>query len=78
MKRIPMKTGDEFDALTKWRNVLHWRPGERARIKRGYRRRERRRQAREDARWDALFATPESQAFLAEMADRILADWKRQ
>ena len=41
MKRIPMKTGDEFDALTGWRNVLHWRTGERARIKRAYRRRER-------------------------------------
>lgn len=41
MKRIPMKTGDEYDALTGWRKVLHWRAGERARIKRLYRRRER-------------------------------------
>ena len=60
MKRIPMRTGDEYDALTPWRKVLHWRAGERARIKRGYRRRERR-IARWDARWDRLFASPESQ-----------------
>ena len=39
--RLPM-IADEFDALTKWRHWLHWRAGERARIKRGYRRRERR------------------------------------
>ena len=40
--RVPMSSGDEYDALTKWRHSLHWRAGERARIKRGYRRRERR------------------------------------
>lgn len=42
MKRIPMKTADEYDALTRWRHFLHWRAGERKRIKRGYNRRERR------------------------------------
>lgn len=42
MKRIPMIDGDEQDALTKWRRYLHWRSGERSRIKRKYRRRERR------------------------------------
>jgi hypothetical protein len=73
MKRIPMKSGDEYDALTSWRKVLHWRAGERARIKRHYRRRER----RINARWDALLATPESQSFLAEMADRILQEYGR-
>jgi hypothetical protein len=35
-------TGMEQDALTGWRRVMFWRPGERARIKRGARRRERR------------------------------------
>jgi hypothetical protein len=39
--KIPMGSGDELDAFTRWRRYLHWRPGERARIKRGYRRRER-------------------------------------
>lgn len=42
MSRIPMKTGDEYDALTKWKNYCTWRAGERAKIKRLYRRRERR------------------------------------
>ncbi len=42
MKRIPMTTGDEFDALTRWRRFLRWPAGVRAAIKRGYRRRERR------------------------------------
>lgn len=41
-KRIPMKTGDEYDALTGWKRYLYWRPGERKRIKRGYNRRARR------------------------------------
>jgi len=41
-KRIPMKTGDEYDALARWKRYLHWRPGERKRIKRGYNRRARR------------------------------------
>lgn len=38
----PMRTGDEYDALTGWRRLLHWRAGERAKVKRLYRRRERR------------------------------------
>ncbi len=41
-KRIPMKTGDEYDAFTWWKRYCHWRPGERKRIKRGYNRRARR------------------------------------
>lgn len=41
-RRIPMTNGDEFDALTRWRHRLHWKPGERSTIKRRYRRRERR------------------------------------
>ena len=49
-RRIPMRTGDEYDALTRWRKVLPWRAGERARIKRLYRRRERRTAQREIAR----------------------------
>ena len=41
-RRIPLRNGDEFDAITRWRRYLYWRAGERARIKRAYRRRERR------------------------------------
>jgi hypothetical protein len=41
MRLIPLRGGDEYDALTGWRKWLKWRPGERAAIKRGYRRRER-------------------------------------
>ena len=41
-RRIPMNSGDEFDALTRWRHSLYWKPGERSAIKRRYRRRERR------------------------------------
>jgi len=41
-KRIPMKGGDEYDGLTKWKKYLHWRPGERKRIKRRYNKRARR------------------------------------
>ena len=32
MKRahaIPMTSGGEFDALTRWRHFLHWKPGTR-------------------------------------------------
>ena len=36
---IPMKGGDEYDALTRWAKLLFWKPGERQRIKRGYQRR---------------------------------------
>ena len=42
--RLPLKSGDEFDALTRWRRYLHWEPGERRRIKRAYRKRARREQ----------------------------------
>jgi hypothetical protein len=41
-KRIPMNTGDEYDALTKWKKYVHWKAGERKAIKRRYNRRERR------------------------------------
>jgi len=41
--RLPMKSGDEYEALTKrGRRVHHFKPGRRAAIKRKYRRRERR------------------------------------
>ena len=49
-KRIPLNSGDEYDALTRWRRVLYWRAGQRAAIKRRYRRRERR-LAREAVTW---------------------------
>lgn len=43
MKRsIPLKGGAEYDALTGWRKVLFFRPGERAAIKAKFNRRERR------------------------------------
>jgi hypothetical protein len=42
MTEIPMKGGDEYDALTRWKKYLHWSPGQRKAIKRGYRRRCRR------------------------------------
>ena len=41
-QRIPMRSGDEYDALTRWRKVHSWRAGERAAVKRAYRRKERR------------------------------------
>ena len=38
--RIKMISGDEFDALSKKaKNLFHWRPGERKKIKRGYNKR---------------------------------------
>jgi hypothetical protein len=39
--RIPLVSGDEYDALTRGRHYLHWKPGDRRKIKRRYRRRER-------------------------------------
>jgi len=42
MTEIPMKGGAEYDAFTRWKRWLHWEPGERKAIKRGYRRRCRR------------------------------------
>lgn len=40
--RVPLKGGDEYDALTGWRKVYGFRPGVRAAIKRKYNRRLRR------------------------------------
>jgi hypothetical protein len=40
--KIPLKNGDEYDALTRWKRVHNWRAGDRAKIKRAYRRRLRR------------------------------------
>ena len=34
--RIKLKSGDEYDALTKAKKFHHWKPGERKKIKRGY------------------------------------------
>lgn len=51
MKRIPMIDGDEHDALTRWKKYIHFRPGERKRIKRKYNKRERRK-AKEQTRKD--------------------------
>lgn len=42
MRHIPMISGDEMDAFTRAQHFMHWRNGERSRIKRGFRRRERR------------------------------------
>ena len=36
-----MISGDEVDALTRWRKYLKWRSGERKRVKQKYNRRER-------------------------------------
>ncbi len=41
-QRLPLRSGDEYDALTRWRKLFHWRSRERATIKRRFRRRERR------------------------------------
>ena len=38
---MPLKTGDEYDALTRWKKFLHWKPGERKRIKKAYNKKER-------------------------------------
>lgn len=40
-RRIPLTNGDEYDLFTRWRRYLHFRPTEKRRIKRAYRRRER-------------------------------------
>ncbi len=39
---VPIKSGYEHDALTRWRRFLQWRPGQRAQIKRKYNKRVRR------------------------------------
>jgi len=41
MKRMPMKTAEEYDALTKTKRFLHWKPGQRKEIKKKYNRKER-------------------------------------
>ena len=41
MKRMPMRTGDEYDALTKVKRFLKWKRGERKRIKKQYNKKER-------------------------------------
>lgn len=42
MKRgIPLKGGDEYDAFTRWKQYISWKPGERKGIKRGFNQRER-------------------------------------
>ena len=38
-KRIPMKGGDEYDALTKARKFYKWKTGQVKRIKRAYNKR---------------------------------------
>lgn len=39
---LPLKSGDEYDALTKWKKFCLWKAGDRAAIKRGYNKRVRR------------------------------------
>ena len=41
MKRMPLKTGDEQDALTRARKFYHWKRGQLKRIKRAYNKKER-------------------------------------
>jgi hypothetical protein len=53
----PLKGWLEWDALTGWRKVLHWRPGERKEAKTSYNRRLRRR-ARHYCRADENVCTP--------------------
>jgi len=38
-KRIPMKGGDEYDALSKSRKFLRWKSGQVKKIKRAYNKR---------------------------------------
>ena len=40
--KIPLKTGDEYDALTGLKKLLRWRPGERKKQKNFFNRRMRR------------------------------------
>lgn len=46
---VPLKSGDEYDALTRFRKFLKWRPGDRHKIKRAFRRRVRRMFKKEEA-----------------------------
>jgi len=41
MKRKPLNTGDEYDALTKFKKFIKFRAGERKKIKQKYNRKER-------------------------------------
>lgn len=41
-RTLPLKGGDEYDALTKWKKFLKWRAGQRKAIKRAYNKRQRR------------------------------------
>ena len=36
------KTGDEWDAFTRWRRYIRWKPGQLRKVKRGYNKRQRR------------------------------------
>ena len=36
---LPMKSGDEVDAFTRWRYLLYWKSGDRKKIKRLYNKR---------------------------------------
>ena len=38
-KRLPLKGGDEYDALSKARKFIHWKAGELKKIKRAYNKR---------------------------------------
>ena len=40
-RRLRLRGGDEWDVVTGWRRVLHWRAGEVKKIKRKMNRRER-------------------------------------
>lgn len=37
--RIPLKGGDENDALTRWKRLIKWRPGQRKSAKKTYQKR---------------------------------------
>lgn len=39
MKKIPLKSGDEFDAFTGWRRFYNWKTKQLKKIKRKYRKR---------------------------------------
>jgi predicted DNA binding CopG/RHH family protein len=39
IKRVPLKSGDEMDAFSKWRKFLNFKRGELKKIKRAYNKR---------------------------------------
>ena len=53
MKHVPCKDGDEYDAFSGWRKVLHWKPGQLKKIKRAYNKRVRK-AGKRDARTDYM------------------------